>query len=166
MVFADRYLEGVPVPYVVSDNEMAAIKAVQHLSSLGHMNIALVSSLPTTTAIRQRSDGFYKSYTMVETPLQSRFVIDDIAVSYTHLLVSYAQDVFVSCSNHDKGAQLRQFCNIGCIGCRLCVKACPTGAIAVDDNLAHIDYAPVSYTHLYVLDSQICCHKKEKSISK
>lgn len=78
MVFADRYLEGVPVPYVVSDNEMAAIKAVQHLSSLGHMNIALVSSLPTTTAIRQRSDGFYKSYTMVETPLQSRFVIDDI----------------------------------------------------------------------------------------
>ncbi len=56
-------------------------------------------------------------------------------------LVSYAQDVFVSCSNHDKGAQLRQFCNIGCIGCRLCVKACPTGAIAVDDNLAHIDYA-------------------------
>ena len=55
-------------------------------------------------------------------------------------IVSYDQDVFVSCSNHNKGAQLRAMCNIGCIGCSLCVKQCEFDAIHVDDFCAHIDY--------------------------
>ena len=55
-------------------------------------------------------------------------------------IVSFDQDVFVSCSNHNKGAELRSMCNIGCIGCSLCVKNCPHDAIHVDDFCAHIDY--------------------------
>ncbi len=30
--------------------------------------------------------------------------------------------------------------NEGCIGCRLCERACPTGAMRVEDKQARIDY--------------------------
>lgn len=56
-------------------------------------------------------------------------------------IVSDRQDVFVSCSNSAAGARLRAECNIGCIACKLCQKTCPAEAIAVDGNLARIDYS-------------------------
>lgn len=54
--------------------------------------------------------------------------------------VPYTADVNVVCSNHDKGASLRNICEIGCIGCKICVKACKYDAITVEDNLARINY--------------------------
>jgi NAD-dependent dihydropyrimidine dehydrogenase PreA subunit len=33
-----------------------------------------------------------------------------------------------------------EVCSVGCIACRKCEKACPTGAIKIIDNLAVIDY--------------------------
>ena len=47
----------------------------------------------------------------------------------------------VRCSNLDRGAQTRKACSSGCIGCKKCEKLCPSGAIAVENNLARIDYA-------------------------
>jgi len=48
--------------------------------------------------------------------------------------------VAVLCSNIEKGAVARKNCAKACIACRKCVKECPAGAIAVEDNLARIDY--------------------------
>ena len=45
----------------------------------------------------------------------------------------------VRCSSHDKGAQVRKACKVGCIACMRCTKACQYDAIHVDNFLASID---------------------------
>ncbi len=54
--------------------------------------------------------------------------------------VPYAADIVVACSSKEKGAALRKYCNIGCLGCKICERACQHDAIHVVDNLAVIDY--------------------------
>ncbi len=49
--------------------------------------------------------------------------------------------VFVACSNHKKGKEVREVCSKGCIACGLCAKVCEFGAITIVDNLAVIDYS-------------------------
>lgn len=54
-------------------------------------------------------------------------------------LVPYESKVWVTCSSTDKGAEIKNKCDVGCIACKLCEKACLYNAITVTDNLAIID---------------------------
>jgi len=55
-------------------------------------------------------------------------------------MAGISHDVHIACSSHDKGKTTKSVCMVGCIACNKCVKACPVAAIAIDGDLARIDY--------------------------
>ncbi len=55
-------------------------------------------------------------------------------------LIPFDAKYWVGCMSVEKGAKTRTYCDVGCISCRICEKNCPTGAITVENFVAHIDY--------------------------
>ncbi len=47
--------------------------------------------------------------------------------------------IVVKCSNRDPGKTARAACEVSCICCGICEKACPSGAAKILDNLSTID---------------------------
>ncbi len=47
--------------------------------------------------------------------------------------------VHVLCNSRDKGALVRKYCKVGCIGCHICVKTAPE-AYRIEANLAQVLY--------------------------
>lgn len=48
--------------------------------------------------------------------------------------------MFVSCVNKDKGIVAKKACSAACIGCGICAKTCTHDAIALENNVAYIDF--------------------------
>jgi len=64
-------------------------------------------------------------------------------VSCPRKIISYiprSARVVVNCCTKDKGGYVRKICKVGCIGCKLCEKACAPCAITMNDNLPVINY--------------------------
>ncbi len=55
-------------------------------------------------------------------------------------LANYESLVTVNCNSTEKGKEVKEKCEVGCIACRLCVKACQYDAIVFENNLAKVDY--------------------------
>jgi len=66
-----------------------------------------------------------------------------IDVCPTHVMkwVPYDADYIVACNSQDKGALVRKYCSVGCIGCKICEKKSGEGGFIVENFLAHIDYS-------------------------
>ena len=54
-------------------------------------------------------------------------------------MTPYDSTVHVLCNSHDKGAVVRKYCQVGCIGCHICHKTVPS-AYLVENFLARVLY--------------------------
>lgn len=55
--------------------------------------------------------------------------------------VPYSADYIVACNNTDTGRNVRTYCSVGCIACKICEKKSSEGGYVVENNLSRIDYS-------------------------
>lgn len=64
-------------------------------------------------------------------------------------LIPQTQEVYLGCTNKDRGTAVKKICQVGCIACRLCVRNNPEGdaGIAMVENLPVINYETLTSWH-------------------
>jgi Na+-translocating ferredoxin:NAD+ oxidoreductase subunit B len=63
----------------------------------------------------------------------------DICPRNVIILEKATEHYFIACNSNELGTQTKAHCDVGCIACRLCEKACSFDAINIEAYLAVID---------------------------
>lgn len=94
VVAIDKYFEGVPMSYVVSDNFDGMYKSVKYLYKLGHRNIALVSdaSIEGASSVKDRYFGYCKALKDVGLPI----VLDNLIIDYNKEATTVYEDMITN----------------------------------------------------------------------
>ncbi|MFC9940949.1 LacI family DNA-binding transcriptional regulator [Nocardiopsis alba] len=74
VVFVDRWIPGVDVPVVRSDGRGAIRDLVDHLCSLGHRRLAIITGPTATTTGRERVDAFRETLAAHGIPLPESYI--------------------------------------------------------------------------------------------
>lgn len=93
LVMFDRYAEGVPVPHVIVDNQLAARQAVQHLLANGCRRIAYLAGLPSLKISNERLLGYQDALAEAGISFDDTLVLHcdftpDNAIRQTNLLLA------------------------------------------------------------------------------
>jgi LacI family transcriptional regulator len=75
-VLVSRYVPGVSMDYVGSDNRLGSVLATRHLLALGHRRVAFVGLNRQTTTGRDRFSGFRAALNQEGVPLHSELVVE------------------------------------------------------------------------------------------
>jgi len=79
IVFIDRYLHGIQVPFISSNNVLASMKAVSYFASHGHKNIALITAPDKeTTTLDDRKEGYIQGILSSGLLLNKEYIYDGI----------------------------------------------------------------------------------------
>lgn len=79
IVFVDRYLNGIHVPYVGSDNQKASEQCVRYLVEKGHKKIALITAKgDEATSIEERNEGYVSGIINAGLRLYREYIYDEV----------------------------------------------------------------------------------------
>ncbi|HLK13867.1 MAG TPA: GntR family transcriptional regulator [Fimbriimonadaceae bacterium] len=111
LVFIDRLPPaGFEADYVGTNNEAAAEAAVQHLVSLGHKRIALITNIDGCSSVREREAGYRRALKDAGIPYDGELVLRD---------------------SIDEPEGVQQL-----IGAALALKAPPSAVFCINDHMA------------------------------
>lgn len=164
IVMADRYMEGLSLPYVGSDHESASLAAMEHLFSLGHKNIGLISSAPTTTAIIDRERGYVRGYAMTPYQINTEAMLSDIRSSMPgqHTPENVRLDVERLKRYYRENPDITALLCIDYNIMRICETAAKEMGLRIPENISLVcfdtpedNYIQAKYTHIRQRENEI-----------
>lgn len=78
IVFIDRFLNGIHVPYVGSDNVKAGELCIEHLMKKGHTDIALITAKDQeATTLAERRTGYLEGHIRNDLVIKKEYIYDE-----------------------------------------------------------------------------------------